>query len=152
MYVCVQTLNIPPCVWLQVCAGISVGEFVWMCARVSTSVCIHVCAYKCVSACYVQHLADLRQKCVGTSGRAFHFTSSMAVRPSQTPPERRGNPPLPAVPHTLLYATVPARSTVWGTWENLCFHKKFKKFNFYPVHKYFSTFFPCCTKPNGLRS
>lgn len=76
----------PPCVWSQACAGISarLGTFMLPLTR---AVCV----------CFVQHLTDRRQKCVGPSGK-FPFTYSVAVRPDQTPPERRRNPN--AVPPT----------------------------------------------------
>lgn len=51
----------PPCVWSQACAGISarLGTFMLPLTR---AVCV----------CFVQHLTDRRQKCVGPSGS---FTS-----------------------------------------------------------------------------
>lgn len=82
----------PPCVWSQVCAGISarLGTFMLPLTR---AVCV----------CFVQHLTDRRQKCVGPSGK-FHFTYSVAVRPDQTPPERRRNPnAVPPHTHSSLY-------------------------------------------------
>lgn len=67
-----------PRVWLQVCVGISGSEFIRKCVCVSTSMYIHV--HKCVCVGFIQHLKDLRQKRVGTSGTVFHFTPSMDVR------------------------------------------------------------------------
>lgn len=102
-----------PRVWLQVCVGISGSEFIWMCVFVSTSTYIHV--HKCVCVCFIQHLKDLRQKRVGTSGisRFISRPQWMSGWPNATRAQRESSatcsPP---------YITVPVRSIVWKTWEN----------------------------------
>lgn len=114
VHVCVQTLN-PP---LRLVPGV--------CRYQRASWHIHVAAYE----------GGLRVFCPAPHGSEtemcrplgeFHFTYSVAVRPDQTPPERRRNPNA-VPPHTQL--TVPARSTVWGIWG--------KKVLFNPVYKCFT--------------
>lgn len=55
-----------------------------MCACVLTSGYIHVRVSISVFVCFVLHLKDLRQNCVGTSGNMFHFTSLVALNAKNT--------------------------------------------------------------------
>lgn len=105
----------PPCVWSQACAGISgrLGTFMLPLTR---AVCV----------CFVQHLTDRRQKCVGPSGS---FTSLTQWPSGPTKRHQSAEGILMPSPHT---------HTAHCTHKIYSMRNMGKKVLFNPVYKCFT--------------